>query len=123
MKCLALGFGGWWISHFTFHGSFVHITVHQQNKYLLPTIRLSALHQSKDRPTHQMSKSKQRAKPNLLLHRSQVVGGKSKAKYKTKPKSASAAAMVKFVESEGEWMALMEESKEKLVVVDFTASW
>eukprot|EP01082_Thalassiosira_pseudonana_P008212 g7358.t1 g7358 contig24:427857-428389(-) len=31
--------------------------------------------------------------------------------------------MVKFVESEGEWMALMEESKSKLVVVDFTASW
>mmetsp|Transcript_13242 Transcript_13242/g.20963 ORF Transcript_13242/g.20963 Transcript_13242/m.20963 type:complete len:106 (+) Transcript_13242:84-401(+) len=31
--------------------------------------------------------------------------------------------MVKFVESEGEWMALMEQSKEKLVVVDFTASW
>ena len=29
--------------------------------------------------------------------------------------------MVKFVESEGEWMALMNE--EKLVVVDFTASW
>ncbi|KAL3766184.1 hypothetical protein ACHAWO_013162 [Cyclotella atomus] len=31
--------------------------------------------------------------------------------------------MVKYVESEGEWMALMEQSKEKLVVVDFTASW
>lgn len=31
--------------------------------------------------------------------------------------------MVKFIESEGEWMALMESSKEKLVVVDFTASW
>ncbi|KAL3810906.1 hypothetical protein ACHAXA_008756 [Cyclostephanos tholiformis] len=31
--------------------------------------------------------------------------------------------MVKFVESEGEWMELMEQSKEKLVVVDFTASW
>lgn len=29
--------------------------------------------------------------------------------------------MVKHVESEGEWMALMNE--EKLVVVDFTASW
>mmetsp|Transcript_10311 Transcript_10311/g.15533 ORF Transcript_10311/g.15533 Transcript_10311/m.15533 type:complete len:104 (+) Transcript_10311:78-389(+) len=29
--------------------------------------------------------------------------------------------MVKYVESEGEWMALMNE--EKLVVVDFTASW
>ena len=29
--------------------------------------------------------------------------------------------MVKYVESEGEWMALMSE--EKLVVVDFTASW
>jgi thiol:disulfide interchange protein len=33
------------------------------------------------------------------------------------------AKMVKFVESEGEWMELMEQSKEKLVVVDFTASW
>lgn len=31
--------------------------------------------------------------------------------------------MVKFIESEGEWMELMEKSKEKLVVVDFTASW
>lgn len=31
--------------------------------------------------------------------------------------------MVKYIESEGEWMALMEQSKEKLVVVDFTASW
>eukprot|EP00956_Cyclotella_meneghiniana_P009475 scaffold13103_cov77-Cyclotella_meneghiniana.AAC.4 len=31
--------------------------------------------------------------------------------------------MVKYVGSEGEWMALMEQSKEKLVVVDFTASW
>ncbi|KAL7488969.1 hypothetical protein ACHAW6_014550 [Cyclotella cf. meneghiniana] len=31
--------------------------------------------------------------------------------------------MVKYIESEGEWMELMETSKEKLVVVDFTASW
>jgi len=31
--------------------------------------------------------------------------------------------MVKYVESDGEWMELMEQSKEKLVVVDFTASW
>ncbi|KAL7543419.1 hypothetical protein ACHAXR_012714 [Thalassiosira sp. AJA248-18] len=31
--------------------------------------------------------------------------------------------MVKFVESEGEWAELMEQSKTKLVVVDFTASW
>ena len=31
--------------------------------------------------------------------------------------------MVKFVESEGEWMELMEKSKSQLVVVDFTASW
>ena len=31
--------------------------------------------------------------------------------------------MVKFIESEGEWMALMESSKEKLVVVDFFATW
>mmetsp|Transcript_47831 Transcript_47831/g.101613 ORF Transcript_47831/g.101613 Transcript_47831/m.101613 type:complete len:106 (+) Transcript_47831:135-452(+) len=31
--------------------------------------------------------------------------------------------MVKLIESEGEWAALMEQSKEKLVVVDFTASW
>ncbi|KAL3804085.1 hypothetical protein HJC23_006476 [Cyclotella cryptica] len=30
--------------------------------------------------------------------------------------------MVKYIESEGEWMELMETSKEKLVVVDFTAS-
>ncbi|KAL7538793.1 hypothetical protein ACHAWF_006216 [Thalassiosira exigua] len=31
--------------------------------------------------------------------------------------------MVKLVESEGEWAELMEKSNEKLVVVDFTASW
>lgn len=37
--------------------------------------------------------------------------------------SATTSNMVKFVESEGEWKELMEQSKEKLVVVDFTASW
>ncbi len=37
--------------------------------------------------------------------------------------SSRTAIMVKFVESEGEWMELMEKSKEQLVVVDFTASW
>jgi thiol:disulfide interchange protein len=31
--------------------------------------------------------------------------------------------MVKYIESKEEWDALMEESKSKLVVVDFTASW
>ena len=31
--------------------------------------------------------------------------------------------MVKMIQSEGEWMELMEQSKEKLVVVDFTATW
>ena len=30
---------------------------------------------------------------------------------------------MKFIESQEEWSALMEESKSKLVVVDFTASW
>ena len=32
-------------------------------------------------------------------------------------------SQVKYVGSEEEWIALMEQSKEKLVVVDFTASW
>jgi hypothetical protein len=31
--------------------------------------------------------------------------------------------MVAFINSEGEWMELMEKSKTQLVVVDFTASW
>ena len=31
--------------------------------------------------------------------------------------------MVKMIKSQGEWMELMEQSKEKLVVVDFTATW
>mmetsp|Transcript_18976 Transcript_18976/g.38460 ORF Transcript_18976/g.38460 Transcript_18976/m.38460 type:complete len:107 (-) Transcript_18976:554-874(-) len=31
--------------------------------------------------------------------------------------------MVKFVETEDEWNALMEESKSRLIVIDFTASW
>lgn len=31
--------------------------------------------------------------------------------------------MVQKIESEGAWAALMEQSKEKLVVVDFTATW
>jgi thiol:disulfide interchange protein len=30
---------------------------------------------------------------------------------------------MKYINSEGEWMELMEESKTKLVVVDFTATW
>ena len=30
---------------------------------------------------------------------------------------------MKFIETQDEWSALMEESKSKLVVVDFTASW
>jgi hypothetical protein len=37
--------------------------------------------------------------------------------------TATTTNMVKYVESDGEWMELMEQSKEKLVVVDFTASW
>jgi thiol:disulfide interchange protein len=37
--------------------------------------------------------------------------------------SSKGTSMVKYVESDGEWMELMEQSKEKLVVVDFTASW
>ena len=31
--------------------------------------------------------------------------------------------MVKYIEDMSEWAALMETSKSKLVVVDFTASW
>lgn len=38
-------------------------------------------------------------------------------------KEITESTMVKHVESEGEWAELMEQSKEKLVVVDFTATW
>ena len=31
--------------------------------------------------------------------------------------------MVKMIETQAEWSALMEDSKAKLVVVDFTATW
>mmetsp|Transcript_21362 Transcript_21362/g.39914 ORF Transcript_21362/g.39914 Transcript_21362/m.39914 type:complete len:106 (-) Transcript_21362:121-438(-) len=31
--------------------------------------------------------------------------------------------MVKYIESQEEWSDLMEKSKTKLVVIDFTASW
>ena len=39
------------------------------------------------------------------------------------PLPLTGVTMVKYVESEGEWAELMEQSKGKLLVVDFTASW
>jgi len=57
-----------------------------------------------------------------ILIRSIIITFKKKQHKQTITQNEN-SKMVKYVESEGEWAALMEQSNEKLIVVDFTASW
>ncbi len=97
---------------------------------------LSSLSPKKDSPKIEEKRS---AEPVMCPGRAPPTASKSttiKARQKRTPNSTPSRTnllqfnnrqhtetikMVKYVESEGEWMALMNE--EKLVVVDFTASW